>query len=461
VKIKFSLCFLALLAPLMTLQAIDEKEAEDIGTEVYIYGYPLVTSEISRRVMTNTVKPEGQHAPMNQFINLKTFPDATYKDFTTPNADTLYSFAWLDLSTEPLVLHLPDEGNRYYLMPFLSAWTDVFAVPGTRTTGEKPGNFAITGPHWKGTLPAGINQLKSPTDLVFMIGRTYCNGTPEDLAKVNKLQDEYTLTPLSSFGKPYTPPPGKVDPKIDVKTPVRDQVNNLDAATFFQIFAALLQNNPPAHVDAPIVAKMAKIGIVPGKDFVLSKQSATVVKGLSNAPKMGLQKIMSYQKVATTTINGWDVTLKTGVYGTNYILRALVAAIGLGANLPQDAIYPYTLVDSKNNPLDGTKKYVLHFTKDQIPPVKGFWSLTMYTDQYFFVANPINRFALGTHDKFKYNSDGSLDIYVQSTSPGKAKESNWLPSAPGPFILMFRLYWPDQSVLNGTWKPPVVQKIGT
>jgi hypothetical protein len=270
-KLKIRLCVFALLAPLMTLQAIDEKEAESIGTEVYIYGYPLVTSEITRRVMTNTVKPEGQRAPMNQFINFKTFPDASYKDFTTPNADTLYSFAWLDLSTEPLVLHLPDVGSRYYLMPLLSGWTDVFAVPGTRTTGDKPGNFAITGPRWNGILPAGIQQLKSPTDLVFIIGRTYCNGTKEDLSKVNKLQDEYSIIPLSSFDRPYTPPSGKVDPKIDLKTPVRDQVNNLDAATFFRTFAALLKNNPPAPVDAPIVAEMAKIGIVPGKEFDLSK----------------------------------------------------------------------------------------------------------------------------------------------------------------------------------------------
>jgi DNA sulfur modification protein DndE len=303
-KLKINFYIFALLAPLMTLQAINEKEAEEIGTEVYIYGYPLVTSEITRRVMTNTVKPEGQRAPMNQFINLKTFPDPSYKDFTTPNADTLYSFAWIDLSTEPLVLYLPDEDNRYYLMPFLSAWTDVFAVPGTRTTGDKPGNFAITGPRWKGTLPPEVQQLKSPTDLVFVIGRTYCDGTKEDYAKVSKLQDQYTLTPLSSFGKPYTPPPGKVNSKIDLKTPVRDQVNNLDAATFFQTFAALLNNNPPAYVDAPMVAQMAKIGIVPGKEFDLSKQSAAVVKGLANVPKIGLAKIMAYQKVATTTING-------------------------------------------------------------------------------------------------------------------------------------------------------------
>jgi hypothetical protein len=453
---------LALVMPLLALQAaITEKEAASIGTDVYIYGYPLVTSEITRRVMTNTVEPEGQRAPMNQFINYRTFPNATYTDFTTPNADTLYSFAWLDLSKEPFILHVPDEGNRYYLMPLLSAWTDVFAAPGTRTTGNKAGDFAITGPRWKGKLPSKVTQLKSPTDLVFVIGRTYCTGTPEDYAKVQKIQDQYSLTPLSSFGKPYTPPPGKVDPNVDIQTPVRDQVNNLDAATFFQLFAALLKNNPPASADAPMVAKMAKIGLIPGEDFDLSQQSPAIVKGLSMAPQLGLEKMLAYQKEATTTINGWSVTLKTGVYGTNYVLRALIAAIGLGANLPQDAIYPYTFVDANNNPLDGTHNYVLHFSKNEIPPVKGFWSLTMYNDQYFFVENPLNRFAIGSHDNLKYNPDGSLDIYVQASSPGDAKESNWLPAAEGPFILMLRLYWPDKSVQKGSWKPPKVQKIGS
>jgi DNA sulfur modification protein DndE len=343
-------------------------------------------------------------------------------------------------------------------MQMLDAWTNVFADPGTRITGDKAGNYAITGPSWKGTLPSGVKQLKSPTHMVFILGRTFCTGTKEDYEQVHKLQDQYTLTPLSSFGKPYTPPAGKVDSSVDLKTSVRDQVNRLDAPTFFKLFASLLKDNPPAKADASMVAKMAKIGIVPGKDFVMPHSNTPIGKGLAQAPKLGLAKIMAYQKEAAAMVNGWAITLRTGVYGTNYLMRALTAAIGLGANLPQDAIYPFTSVDANNHPLTGAGKYVLHFTKEEIPPVKGFWSLTMYNPDYFLVANPINRYSINSSTHLKYNKDGSLDVYVQHDSPGKNKEMNWLPAPTGPFILMLRLYWPDESALNGTWKPPAVQK---
>lgn len=220
--------------------------------------------EMTRRVMTNVAKSEGKNAPMGQFANMREYPTAAFRDVTAPNADTLYSVAWLDLAKEPYVLSLPDEKGRYYLMPMLSGWTDVFQVPGSRTTGTKAQTYAITGPGWKGTLPAGITEYKSPTNLVWVLGRTYCTGTPADYQAVHKIQDQYKLVPLSADGKPYTPPPGKVDPSIDMKTPVRDQVNRMDAGAYFKLLAALLKDNPPAAADAPMVAKLAKIGVVPG-----------------------------------------------------------------------------------------------------------------------------------------------------------------------------------------------------
>jgi len=241
-----------------------EKEALEIGTEAYIYGYPLVTVEMTRRVMTNVAKPEGFHAPMGQFANLRTYPTAAFRDVTAPNADTLYSAAWLDLSKEPYILSLPDEHGRYYLMPMLSGWTDVFQVPGTRTTGTKAQKYAITGPGWQGTLPQGVTEYKSPTNMVWIIGRTYCTGTPADYKAVHQIQDQYKLVPLSAYGKPYIPPVGKVDPSIDMKTPVRDQVNRMDAGAYFKLLAALMKDNPPAKEDAPMVAKLARVGIVPG-----------------------------------------------------------------------------------------------------------------------------------------------------------------------------------------------------
>ncbi len=439
---------------------LTEKEALETGIEAYIYGYPLVTMEMTRRVMTNVEKVEATRAPMGQLLRARSYPDAKYRDVTAPNADTLYTTGWMDVGKEPWVLTLPDAQGRYYLMPMLDGWTNVFQVPGKRTTGSGPQKYVITGPGWRGTLPAGVTEYKSPTAIVWLLGRIYCTGTPEDYAAVHKTQDEISIVPLSSYGKPYTPPTGKVDPSIDMKTPVREQVNSLDAAAYFNLLASLMKDNPPAAADAPILAKMARLGIVPGKPFDLSKLDPAVAKSLKDVPKLGFKKIMAHFKAAGTFENGWIFTTKTGVYGTGYLDRALITAIGLGANRPQDAVYPTSEEDATGKPYDGSKKYVMHFDKGQTPPADGFWSLTMYDDQYFFVDNPLNRYTLSSRFNFTYNADGSLDLYLQNKSPGPERESNWLPAPKGRFILMLRLYWPKEktpSIINGTWKIPPVK----
>ena len=222
-----------------------------IASDAYIYGYPLVTMEMTRRVITNVAEPKGTRAPMGQLIKLREYPDASFRDVTAPNADTLYTTAFFDVGKEPWVLSLPDMIGRYFLMPMLDGWTDVFQVPGKRTTGTGAQTYAITGPGWSGTLPDGVKQYKSPTSLVWLLGRIYCSGTPEDYKAVHALQDEIKLVPLSSYGKPYTPPAGKVDSSIDMKTPVRDQVNKLDAVEYFTLLAELMKTNPPAAADTP------------------------------------------------------------------------------------------------------------------------------------------------------------------------------------------------------------------
>ena len=439
--------------------ALGENQARDLGVEAYIYGYPLITMEITRRVVTNVAAPEGAHAPMGQLANLREYPNASFKDVTAPNADTLYSSAFLDLSKEPYVLSLPDEAGRYFLMPMLSGWTDVFQVPGKRTTGTKAQAYAITGPGWKGTLPAGVKELRSPTAMVWILGRTYCTGTPEDYKAVHALQDQYKLVPLSAYGKPYTPPPGKVDPSIDTKTPVRDQVNRMSAGEYFALLASLMKENPPAKADAPMVAKMKRLGIEPGKPFDAAKLDPVVAKGLDGVPRLAFEKIMAHFKKAGTDKNGWLFTTKAGLYGTDYLQRALITAIGLGANRPQDAVYPTSEAGVDGKPYDGAKTYVMRFPKGQLPPARAFWSLTMYNAEYFFVDNPLNRYTLSSRSALKANADGSTDLYIQKDSPGPDKESNWLPAPPGRFILMLRLYWPrekDPSILDGTWVPPAV-----
>lgn len=441
---------------------LDAEEAAKIGIEAYIYGYPLVTMEITRRVSTNVATVEGTRGPMGQFVNLREYPSAAFRDVTAPNADTLYSAAWLDLGKEPYVLSIPDEESRYFLMPMLSGWTDVFEVPGKRTTGTGAQKYAITGPGWKGELPQGVKELKSPTNMVWILGRTYCTGTPDDYKAVHGIQDKYSLGPLSAYGKAYSPPKGKVDPDIDMKTPVRDQVHRLDAVTYFTMLARLMKDNPPAKADGPIVEKMARLGIVPGKELDLGKLDPAAAKALNGVPKVAQEKIMGYFKDAGIHKNGWLFTTKTGIYGTAYLDRALITAIGLGANRPQDAIYPTSEVDGDGKPYDGANKYVMHFPKGQTPPAKGFWSLTMYDADYFFIKNPLNRYSISPRNNLKFNDDGSLDLYIQNQSPGKEQESNWLPAPTGKFVLMLRLYWPQDtapSIIDGTWTPPAVRKV--
>lgn len=431
-----------------------------IATDAYIYGYPLVTMEMTRRVMTNVAEPKGTRAPMGQLIRLRQYPDASFRDVTAPNADTLYTTAFFDVGKEPWVLSLPDMNGRYFLMPMLDGWTTVFQAPGKRTTGTGAQTYAITGPGWSGTLPDGVKQYKSPTSLVWLLGRIYCTGTPEDYKAVHALQDEIKLVPLSNYGKPYTPPAGKADSSIDMKTPVRDQVNKLDAIEFFTLLAELMKTNPPAAADAPALARFAKIGLVPGQDFDKSKFNADFAKRI---PQIGFDRIMLQFKInpAVQHGNGWAFTTKTGIYGADYLMRALVTAIGLGANRPQDAVYPTSLKDANGSAYDGANKYVMRFEKGQTPPVEGFWSVTMYNEQYFFVTNPINRYSISPRQNLKANPDGSVDIYVQKDSPGADKESNWLPAPDGKFYLMLRMYWPnenDPSILDGSWTIPPVTK---
>ncbi len=434
--------------------------------EAYTYAYPLVTMEYTRRVTSNVAKPAGTKAPMGQLARLRQYPNASFRDVTAPNADTLYTYGFLEVTEEPYVLSLPALGDRYALFPMLDGWTDVFEVPGKRTTGTEAQTYAITGPGWTGTLPDGVTELKSPTGLVWILGRIYCTGTPEDYAAVHKLQDEMTLVPLSAYGTDYTPPEGKIDTSIDMKTPVRDQVNALSAVEFFTLFCELLKTNPPTAADSALVEKFAAIGIVPGQDFDASKLDVILQKRL---PQLAFARMMLHFKAGDgdfEDINGWSYSTKTGLYGTDYLQRALITAIGLGANRPQDAVYPVSTKSGGGvlaRAYKGSEKYVITFPKGQLPPVDGFWSITMYDAQYYFVKNPISRYSISPRQDLKTNADGSTDIYIQNESPGKDKESNWLPAPEGKFILMMRLYWPKEanpSILDGSWSIPPARKVG-
>jgi len=443
-------------------QTISQQEIQQIAENATVYGFPLVIMDLTRQVMTAVPAPNESGSPANQFSNMKSFPDATFTDVVRPNADTLYSLAWVDTGKEPVILSVPDTQGRYYLLPSLNYWTDVFDSPGSRTTGTGAGNFAITGPNWSGKLPAGLTEMKSSTRWVWILGRFTCYG-PADYQNVWNLQDQLKLTPLSAWGTDYVPPADvPVDSSVNTRVSPLDQLLAMDAPTYFNYVCRLMVDNPPYKADAPVLAGLAKIGIKPGVDY------KSYFSGLDGSVQTAIQT--GYQaalaKIPVTAMggvrNGWQMMYGTGDYGTDYLFRAAIAYQGLGANLVDDAFYPSSFISGGGQRYSSANMYTLHLDKDQVPPVNGFWSLTMYNDKALFAANPINRYCLGSlsDPPLITNPDGSIDIYIQSDSPDASRVANWLPApASGGFSMTLRLYWPKQQVLDKSWVPPAVQLV--
>jgi hypothetical protein len=437
--------------------ALTEQEAQSIAVDAYVYFYPLLSMDVSRKQFTNGIS--DFKSPMNTFMNVPAYPPADFKGVVRSNFDTLYSASWLDMTKEPVVISAPDTDGRYYLLPMLDMWTDVFASPGWRTTGTKAGNFLVTPPGWNGTVPAGMTQIKAPTPYVWLIGRTKTDGPP-DYDAVRKIQAGYKITLLSEVGKAPKPVEFKPDPSVDMKTPPKVQVDTMSAGKYFAYAAELLKQHPPHITDEPILARMKKIGIEVGKSFDIGKLDPAVQKALESAPQAG-QKLMVWKlPTLARVVNGWSMNTDTvGVYGNYYLKRAILSQQGLGANVVEDAIYPLNLGDEAGRPLDGANKYTITFEKGAAPPVDAFWSITLYDQEGFQVGNVLNRFAVSSWMPFKYNADGSLDLYFQNESPGKDMEANWLPAPKGPFNLTMRLYAPKSEALTGRWNPPAVTKV--
>lgn len=446
----------AAAASAQTGPKISDAEAQTIATDAYVYFYPLVTMDVTRRQLINTPPGRGIGGPPNAFDNIPTFPPADMKAVVRPNFDTLYSSAWLDLTREPMIVSAPDTAGRFYLLPMLDMWSDVFASPGWRTTGTGAANFLLAPPGWRGEIPAGVQRIDAPTPYVWIIGRTKTDG-PADYPAVNALQAGFRVTPLSGWGKPPAPVDYKIDPTADVRTPPKTQVDTMPGEKYFAYAAELLKLHPPHATDQPIVAQMKRIGIEVGKSLDVAALDPAVRKALAEAPKAA-QQLMEW-KVPTLArlANGWSMNTDTmGVYGNYYLKRAIVAQVGLGANLPEDAIYPLNIADSTGKPLDGSGRYVIRFPKGAEPPVDAFWSVTLYDAEGFQVANSLNRFAVSSWMPFKRGADGSLELYIQNENPGADKQANWLPAPKGAFNLTMRLYAPKSDALTGRWNPPPV-----
>ena len=449
---------------------VTEEEAYASGVQAYLYFYPLVSMDLTRKQLTNVEPGKGIGGPLNTFVNIPAYPAADMRVVVRPNFDTLYSSAWLDLTKEPVIVSVPDTTGRFYLLPMLDMWTDVFASPGWRTTGTQAGDFIIVPPRWRPdlgdrlieefNLPKETQRIEAPTPYVWIIGRTKTDG-PQDYDAVHKIQAGYKITPLSQRGITPEPVEVKIDPTVDMKTPPKVQVDTMPAGKYFAYAAELLKLHPPHITDQPIIASMQRyLGIDAGKSFDIDKADPTVKKVLERVPQ-GAQELMKW-KVPTLArvVNGWSMNTDTmGVYGNYYLKRAIVAQVGLGANLPEDAIYPLNLGDESGKPLDGANNYKIHFDKGTTPPADAFWSITLYDREGFQVANSLNRFAVSSWMPFAYNADGSLDLYFQNGSPAAEKEPNWLPVPKGPFNLTMRVYAPKSEALTGKRNPPPVIRV--
>jgi hypothetical protein len=423
-------------------------ELRDIAERAYIYAYPLVLLEATRGAQ-----------PVNQFTHVPQFPRPDIRQIVRPNADTLYSTAWLDLAKEPILIHVPDSGSRLYLLQFMDAWTETFADPGKRTTGTTEAWFAIAGPEWRGKLPERVTRYDAPTNIVWLLGRTQTNGAP-DYENVHAFQRGMRMMPLSAY------PDGaqKLGSALAFGTAVGgtppDRVKAMEPGAFFAAFARAMKANPPHSADAPMVRDLARLGIIPGEDFDASKLSSEQLQALNEGARAASASVEQLIPAAASTRPGWAGFNSTiGRYGTNYTVRAGIARFAIGANPPEDAIYLNSSTDSAGQPLHGAMRYRMHFDKTSLPPVRAFWSLTAYDKDGYFIPNPANRYAIGDRDPLKFNPDGSLDIYFQNQNPAPANASNWLPSGDGPFNLTIRLYWPEEAILNGTWRPPALERI--
>ena len=431
-----------------------------VATEAYLYFYPLVLMEHTRRNGTNVAKATRPgREPMGVINHVREFPPLDFKAVVRPNFDTLYSSAWIDVSKEPWLFHIPAMKDRFFMLPFYDMWTDVFASPGTRTHGDKPLTIALCEPDWRGTLPAGVERIDAPTPIVWTIGRTETRGTA-DYSAVRALQDQMWLRPLSSVDSDDFTIESTIRPEWQTKTPPMVATDTMSPEDFFALAVELAATQRPHSTDWGQLARFERAGLVIGQAFDLRQQAADIQQAFRDAPANARKTIARRFATLVPFVNGWSTILETmGTWGNAYLRRCMMAMFGLGANPPEESIYPNALTDSSGQALDGHSHYSVHFPADGLPPVRAFWSLTVYDAKGFPVPNEINRAALGDRDELAWNEDGSLTLYVGPTPYEDAPLENWIPSPPENFAMTLRLYLPEESVLTGRWTPPVTTKL--
>ncbi len=444
----------------MTSSTNDSKanRAYAMGVQAYIWGYPMVVMQRSRDAMTKggdaPVTPEqftktGKlFAPVNQIANAWGMLGPKFSAVQSGNSDTQYSVTWFDSAVEPYVLHLPDMKGRYYTFQFIDAFTNNFHYASTRTMGSQEQTYVLVAPGWTGKLPEGVTRIDCPTPTGFIIGRIFV-ASEEDVAAVNTLQKQVTMTPLSNLGRTYEPP------KVPV-TPAKGYSGDL--AFFEQLGATLVSNGAPS-TDAGLLGLFVNIGLSVDHGFDSSSLSDGEKKALGRAATDGESILATKAAAMGADVNGWQLSPVLDEYfGDSYLFRAAVGYQAMFVNTPIEAYYPAVYADSGGAVLDGSAHdYTITFPKGKTPPVGAFWSVTMYdAKKRLMVNNPINRYKIGSADSLKTGSDGSITIYFQADSPGKDKESNWLPAPKEPFYMLLRMYLPKIEVLNGQYEIPAV-----
>lgn len=441
-------------------QAVSAAQA---ATDAYVYGIPLMEFVRQAKQQTSVTVPNSlSDAPLNQLGSARQLSDASHHVFVQPNNDTLYTMGHVNLGSGALVLHVPAVPHRrYYSFEFLDPYTNVFAYVGTRSTGDGAGNFLITGPRFKGKVPAGMRRISSSYERAWLVGRTLVYGTP-DLPETHGIQNGYRLIPLAEFvrhGLSWRPPrPHRIVTR-------HRTVTEPTGLAFFDALGDALAANPPPARDIPILRELATVGIGPGRHPSSEHLPAATLAALRTAVAGGPTHVFDLREgLAATSVvanNGWFVPPPNiGHYGTDYQLRAVVALNGIAANRPVEAMYIVGAADPTHALLDGAHAYVVHFAAGALPPARYFWSITMYNQSFYLVSNPINRYEIGNRTQgVKYNPDGSLDIYIQATPP-RGHRSNWLPSpASGNFEITLRLYGPKRNALNRTYRYPPITKV--
>ncbi|AZU02864.1 hypothetical protein X907_0316 [Glycocaulis alkaliphilus] len=429
----------------LTLQELGQAAGQS-----YVYGYPLVLMDETRRDVT-----ESGGLPPNRLGHIRSLPGAGFTAVVRPNVDTLYSIAWLELGVHPLQLDIPAMEGRYWLFQGLDAWTNVFADPGVRTLGDGSVSVLIAGPDFEGTAPEGMTLYRSPTRTAWLLGRIEIDGET-DLSAAHRLQDALRLYPYRAMPGGHGIALERPAANPSLPSPP-ERVAAMDAPDFFSRLGALMMDNPPAYADRGALARMQALGAGPGESVDWSEYGILAMQAMLRGVRLARERLSEGPSQAT----GWVVPEShIGRYGTDYAYRAGVALYGLGANLPEDAVYPAARTDMHGEPLRGGERYQIRFEADDLPPVNAFWSVTLYDADGYFIANEANRFALTSRDALVADEDGTITLDIHAGPPEEGREANWLPAPEsGDFTLLARLYWPQESVLDGSWAMPPVERV--